>query len=775
MVRMLLQTENYAANLQALPVFLTAIAAAALGLVIAAVEKRQAAVPFLAMTLAVAVWLLSYALAYCARVESVAVAWASVGQAGVTAIPAAFYHFTASVLGVHEKRKRSIGLCWLLSGLFLCTVAWTNGFVAGVYLYSWGYYVRYGWIGAAFLLYFFAAIAWSLQAYRLGFRTAGSSTGKLRSKALFTAFCVGYLGAVDYLPAFGVPLYPVGFLPVLASIVLAARAVRRYRLIDVTPAFAAEQVINAMADALLILDHEGIVRVANPAACRLFERQQNRLIGSPVGELGSRWAGACPDLERRILAGSLREVELALPAAANGVTHVSVSSFPMIGEDHRPVAFICIFRDISQQRKSQEELRRHAERQAALYEINRAITSTLELEAVLNLLLDRLERLLPHTAVTVMLLGKQGEDLSKVGCRGIAPDAWKIEERARGQHPVLSRKEVLFVPDIRQSGLPDCDVFARNGFVSCLGVPLMAKDAVFGVLSFYRREPGEFSEEELYFLRNVAAQTAVAIDNSQLYEQARRQAVDLERANRVKDEFLSVMSHELRTPLNVISGYAKLVEDGMLGEVNPEQVNALEKVSRHASELLVMVNSIMDATKIEAGAVVVECEDFSLSEFLQDLAYLYDYPLPKNLSLEWNYQPDLPRIRSDRGKLKHVMQNLINNALKFTEAGRVVVSARRTAEDRVELEVSDTGIGIAPADLPSIFDKFRQVDSSRTRSQGGVGLGLHIVKTFVQMLGGTIRVESQLGKGSTFTITLPCVYSGSAPSRYHAAPPGRTL
>jgi signal transduction histidine kinase len=286
----------------------------------------------------------------------------------------------------------------------------------------------------------------------------------------------------------------------------------------------------------------------------------------------------------------------------------------------------------------------------------------------------------------------------------------------------------------------------------------MAKDQVIGILSFYSRDKRRYSDEEINFLRGLAGHAAVAIYNSQLYEQTCRQAVALEKANQVKEDFLSVMSHELRTPLNVISGYTKLVQDGVMGEINPEQKRALDKVIHHAEELLFMVNSIMNATKIEAGALTVDREEFLLGDLLEELRGLYDYPLGKEILLAWDFPSDLPLLFTDRDKLKHVMQNLINNAIKFTDQGSITITARHyTDRAQVELTVMDTGIGISADALPRIFDRFRQGDSSQTRGFGGVGLGLHIVKTFSEILGGSVRVASQPGQGSVFTITLPSV------------------
>ncbi len=410
--------------------------------------------------------------------------------------------------------------------------------------------------------------------------------------------------------------------------------------------------------------------------------------------------------------------------------------------DQAPIATVCMIRDVTKEKSAQREIQRHIERQAALYELNLAATSTLELRAVLDVLLEWLAGLVPGAATTVLLVGEAGEPLRRVACRGIDEAAWQSAppRESAALHPVLHSKDVILVSNI-----------------SYLGLPLIAKNHAVGILSFYSQQERHYSDEEVNFLRSLAGQVAVAIHNSQLYEETSRQASALEKANLVREDFLGVMSHELRTPLNVISGYARLVQEGVMGEVNAEQKKALDKVGHHADELLFMVNSIMNATKIEAGALSADRESFPLSSFLDELRMLYDYPFGKEITIEWNYSADLPQLFTDRDKLKHILQNLINNALKFTEEGSITVTAHYAADkDHVDLTVTDTGVGIPPADLPLIFDRFRQIDSTRTRSHGGVGLGLHIVKTFTELLNGQILVASKPGRGSSFTITLPC-------------------
>jgi signal transduction histidine kinase len=279
-------------------------------------------------------------------------------------------------------------------------------------------------------------------------------------------------------------------------------------------------------------------------------------------------------------------------------------------------------------------------------------------------------------------------------------------------------------------------------------------------------------------------QAALAVRNARLYEQSKTQAEELKRANQAKSEFLSVMSHELRTPLNVVMGYAGMIKDRMLGEVNSDQHRALEKVISRAGEQLSMINGILMATQMESGDVRVAKMALPLPIFLDDLRSGYFMPLKNGVELAWKYPPDLPAIQTDKEKLKQILQNLINNAIKFTENGRVTVTvvvrdssfvARRSSDEipdprydirntndeiraarHVEFRVADTGIGIAKELQPLIFDMFRQVDSSETRAYGGVGLGLYIVKKLTEALGGRVELESEPGKGSVFTVKLPC-------------------
>ena len=221
-----------------------------------------------------------------------------------------------------------------------------------------------------------------------------------------------------------------------------------------------------------------------------------------------------------------------------------------------------------------------------------------------------------------------------------------------------------------------------------------------------------------------------------------------------------------------------MIMDGLLGEVNEKQKEALGKVIGRANDQLTIVNNILHATVLETEKINIESHEVSLGDFLNQLRLGYVAPINKELTLDWDYPSELPVIKTDSGKLKQILQNLIDNALKFTGKGSVTVSARLTGGSKqkaegsseilptadrllptggkwVEFKVVDTGVGIPQDYMPFIFDKFRQADSSETRLYGGVGMGLYIVKKFAELLGGTVEVESEPGVGSTFTVTLP--------------------
>jgi PAS domain S-box-containing protein len=258
---------------------------------------------------------------------------------------------------------------------------------------------------------------------------------------------------------------------------------------------------------------------------------------------------------------------------------------------------------------------------------------------------------------------------------------------------------------------------------------------------------------------NEGLEGRIRAATEELEERNRRlewQSRELERASRLKSEFLASMSHELRTPINALLGYASLMRDRIYGELTPRQEESLVRMQSASRHLLALINDILDLAKIEAGKMPVHPERFDLAELVTELSETVE-PLVRAKGLAYRAEvPDgLPELFSDRTKVKQILLNLLSNAVKFTHEGQVALSVRLKRGGSVEVEVRDTGIGIPPPELETIWDDFRQVDQSSTREYGGTGLGLSIVRKLVLLLGGSVRARSRPGRGSVFTVKLP--------------------
>ena len=421
---------------------------------------------------------------------------------------------------------------------------------------------------------------------------------------------------------------------------------------------------------------------------------------------------------------------------------------------------------IAERKRAKEELQNNLQRLVALRDIDLAVTSTLDLDTILDFLLRKIDLLLPHSATTVWLMNKNEGGPIPVAHRNLDLDDWDTEEfEAWGGVPnaVFETKATVHIRNLHKAPrLQDQEFFHKNGLVTYLGVPLVAKGEFLGALSVYMKKEHAFSNEEVDFYSTLAGQVAIAIYNSRLYEEMKDQADSLARANRVKNEFLSVMSHELRTPLTIIISFTESMREGIFGRLTKKQGDTLKKVAKQSSHLLTMINTLMETTGLEAEVIKVEIETFSLGELLEEIRSTYDFPLNNGLTLEWDTPTEPIIMKTDRRRIKLILQHLIDNAIKFTEEGQVTISVRLVpTKETVEFKVMDTGIGIPTEALPVIFDKLVQWDSSETRCYGGVGLGLYVVKAFTELLRGRVEVESQPGEGSTFTVNLPVDYHGA--------------
>ena len=256
--------------------------------------------------------------------------------------------------------------------------------------------------------------------------------------------------------------------------------------------------------------------------------------------------------------------------------------------------------------------------------------------------------------------------------------------------------------------------------------------------------------------RRTDALTTLAGQLEQQNLELQQQRDQLEEGNRLKSEFLANVSHELRTPLNAVLGYTELLDDGVYGPVSEKQHQTLKSVAENAANLLQLINEILDLSKVEAGKMTIRWSEVNIPEIVKDIVTSCE-PLVRNKSFDVRFKCEegLSLITTDSVKIRQILINLLSNAIKFTNEGGVYVTARPSDDGGAEIEVRDTGIGIAEENLQFIFSEFRQLDGSSTRKQGGTGLGLAISKKLALLIGGEIHVESEPGQGSRFTLHLP--------------------
>ncbi|HET8627082.1 MAG TPA: ATP-binding protein [Thermomicrobiales bacterium] len=358
MLSQVLDTTDYAFNWTALPVLATGIVMASLGVVVAIQERgSRVSLAFLFLTSTAALWLLGVAAMYSTPREATAWQWARIVQVGVVLIPSAILIFTLAVV---QRFRRFRAWAWVsiaCSVLAYLGVMLTDQFTTGVRRYSWGFYPQYGPLSVPFLVFFAASTAFSLYLYWAGYRQSppgSSQQGRLR--AFLVALGVGYVGSVDFLAAYGVPLYPFGYIPVGVFIVLSTRAIRRYHLVDITPAFAVNHILAIMADALVVLDRDGVIRVVNPAAGQLFGKPEAELVGVPIAAVDDRFL---PPQHAEALLGGERSAnyEVDLPAARGGLRTFGMAASLLRDATGQPAAIVCLAHDLTRRKRIEEEIR----------------------------------------------------------------------------------------------------------------------------------------------------------------------------------------------------------------------------------------------------------------------------------------------------------------------------------------------------------------------------------------------------------------------------------
>ncbi|HWP35445.1 MAG TPA: ATP-binding protein, partial [Thermodesulfobacteriota bacterium] len=522
-----------------------------------------------------------------------------------------------------------------------------------------------------------------------------------------------------------------------------------------------QSVVNAVPDPILLTDPEGRTLLANARAEALFV----------AGEHASEGRRRAVALNNMFLSAALSQVavgdaapgrrEILLVDPDDGSDLLFELFSAVVADPHEGTGIVSILHDVTDLRRAmletEENYRRLREAEAAV----RAERDRLTL--VINSVADPI--LVTDPGGRIELMNGPAERLFTMPREGAGPE---VERRVQANDAHFSSfvANLLASPERRwrgELGLTD-PVTGRPLPVEAVAEEIAgARGEPAGIVTILHDRSEAVEKARLYaqlerasweLRRRVEEATAELAEQNELL---RRQALELERASALKSQFLANVSHELRTPLNAVLGYTSMLKQGVYGALEGRQADALERVEANARHLLALINDLLDIARIESGKMPVVAEETSIPALLDEvMAEMEPLIARSRLDVGLDVAPGLPPVRTDRKKVKQIVINFLSNALKFTPAGSVrVTAAYDPARDEVAIAVADTGIGIAERDFEKIFEEFRQADEPAARRYTGTGLGLAICRRLAAMLEGRITLTSQLGKGSVFTLHLP--------------------
>ncbi len=526
--------------------------------------------------------------------------------------------------------------------------------------------------------------------------------------------------------------------------------------------------------AIDVADLDSVIMYANRTAARMYGfASPDEMVGRNVSEL------YFSDAEKLIAADLI--VHVKTPEGWIGeVTHrrtdgtpfpVEIAVFGLHDPDKKMISYGAIVQDASEHHRLLSSLQHHSWRMESLNRIGTLLSSSLDRHYIMSVAAQQIVELLDVDHCSIVVIDETGEAADIVAeYPPTVLSTGKIPLIGNPIHEAHKTVEVFNSPDVANDARldPVRSVMKGLNIQSMLVVRLEVKGRLIGSVGIDAiRERREFTNEEIEACRTLANQIGLAIENADLYAQAVA-------ANKLKSQFLATMSHELRTPLNAILGYTEMILEGTYGGITDKQQDRLQRVLVNAQHLLEMINDVLDLSKIEAGQMRLAPEPVDLAPLINSVTGSVGARAEaKQLWLRTDIPVGLPAAYADNGRLRQIILNLLSNAIKFTREGGVTVRAYPLMivgglpthqplnnislpdGNWIAIAVEDTGIGIAPEHFEIIFDVFRQVDGSSVREYEGTGLGLAITRQLVELHGGKLWVESQVGRGSKFTFILP--------------------
>jgi signal transduction histidine kinase/CheY-like chemotaxis protein len=425
-----------------------------------------------------------------------------------------------------------------------------------------------------------------------------------------------------------------------------------------------------------------------------------------------------------------------------------------------------------QRHRAEESLKERNRELLVLRKISETILGSLDLKVVLDQILEQAMLSGSFDLGNIRLLDSSGDTLEVAVARGYRNPKNVLSHRRISRTMEASQSRFgdrIFKQPCVQENVQACEglrTFKKEGVELLIEVPIRANEEVLGTLQLATRAPRKFLPEEIHLLETIGNQMGIAVQRAQLYEETRRQASELEKANKLQADFTAMIAHDLRSPLMNITGVAEVMIAGVFGSVTEEQKKWLARMQANSRTLVDLVSDFLDFSKLESGYVEVRKERVDLSDLIQkSIENFRLLAQEKGISISAAVDSSLPAVHVDPRRVNQVLSNLISNAIKFTgENGEMEIGAVLVDASQVKVWVRDKGAGISSDEIGQLFQKYRQGGNAKCSSEKGTGLGLVICKMIVEAHGGKIWVESQLGRGTTFFFSLPTTPAGSTES-----------
>ncbi|MFW5804546.1 MAG: ATP-binding protein [bacterium] len=649
------------------------------------------------------------------------------GYVGIILIPVIFFHFSLEFLKVKNKIDKIIlSISYFLSFVFIVSLFFTDYFVEGFYKYYWGYYPDVSFFHLIYLLLLI------LLLFRILFilisnlyRNKELPKFKHQQIKYFLWGMVFYaIASIDFLINYGFEIYPFGFLFLFIFLAIISYSIVVHRLMDIKLVLRQSSVYSASIIVVVFL----VI---------------------PIDYL---------------IAKNFSKTDFATDLI---ILILAIFIFPFVRNFFYKIANRYFFTSLYDPNK-------------VISEISDRLRSTLELKEIYRILDETFLGTFHPKSFGILKYKPEKESYYieynngfNTGRKKKFPGNQELHDNFISQgKPILT--EVVKENNYNKKTKPIIDLLDSLD-VEVL-VPLNAQDQTVGLLVLSSKESGDiYNEEDLGVLKIAGAQAATAIENALFYEEMKKFNVklkkevkkatrnlekankDLKRVNQEKNEFISIISHQLRAPLTATKGYVSMLMDGSFGKIKPQAKEALERVFKSNERLIGMVNELLNVSRIESGRMEFNFEEVDLQDIVKDVVEeMEEKAQEKELKLEYKHKDDLPKIKGDPNKLNEIIMNLIENAIKYTSQGKVVVNITKT-NGNLKFKVKDNGLGIKQDDLDNLFQKFYR-GTGKASKMKGTGLGLYVAKKVVNAHGGKIWAESKgEGHGSVFYFTIPCI------------------